>query len=320
MSKEPEHPLASPAGPTTRNSADASTTSWPAVTVILPVYNGEAVIAACLDSLLALVYPDADYEIVVVDNASTDATAVILERYRDRLRILYEAGHGVSRARNAAIAATDRDIIAFIDADCIADPGWLSALVRPLLRDADLSVVGGRILALAGANAIARYGEHIHDHRMAIEVYKPAYVISMNIAVRRSVFDDIGVFDPLFLRAQDADLSFRLNLGQHRLAYANDAVIRHHNETTLWSLFREGFKHGSWQICLYRKYADTLTRNRPRLNTRDYKRLGRMFAAVLRSAIWLQKVEPDDVCELVFFSGKKLGHAAGSIRFRHLRL
>ncbi len=296
------------------------TVTWPPVSVVLPVYNGEKVIAACIDSLLSQDYPVDLREIVIVNNASSDGTVGLLDRYRDRVSILDETGRGVSRARNCGIAAAKYDFIAFIDADCVADTGWLTALIRPFINDETLSVVGGRILALPGANYVERFGEEIHDHQKAIEVYRPHYVITMNIAIRKSVFDDIGLFDPLFLRAQDADLSFRLDLAGHRLSYAADAVIHHHNESTLRGLFREGFKHGMWQICLYRKYSDTLTKNRRRFNSAEYKRLfgylGNSLASVRKPA----SIRTDAFCQLIFNAGKKLGHIVGSVRFKHMAL
>ena len=104
--------------------------------------------------------------------------------------------------------------------------------------------MGGTILAADPTNAIERYEERIHDHRQAIEVFKPPYAITMNWASRRAVLEELGGFDERFLRGQDVDLSYRILQSGRTLAFAPDAIVRHHNERTLGGLAREGFTHG----------------------------------------------------------------------------
>jgi glycosyltransferase involved in cell wall biosynthesis len=303
-----------------RTVAGVSAQTLPGVSVVLPVRNGAAVLAACLDSLLAQDLPPSRREIIAVDNGSTDATARVLARYAAQVRMLAEPRRGASHARNAAIRVARHGVIAFIDADCVAEPGWLAGLLRPLAADPGLAGVGGRILALPGAGAVARFGEEIHDHAKAIAVWHPPYIISMGSAVRRSVLDAVGLFDQAFLRGQDVELSFRMHLAGHRLAYAPDAVIHHRNEDTLGGLFREGHTHGKWQVLLHRQYADRLFPGQPRIRMQEYRRLGQHVAQVARSLLRGRRPEPATLCRLVFFSGKKLGNLTGSIRFRHVRL
>jgi len=291
----------------------------PPVSVVVPVFNGRGVIAPCIESLRAQTYPSHRYEIIIVDNGSRDGTVDVLREFGDGIRVLHESRRGASSARNTGIRAASHDLLAFIDADCVADALWLRNITAPLVRDATLSVVGGRILTFPCANPIEQFGNRIHDHQKSIEVFTPPYVITMNIALRRSVLDDVGLFDPGFLRAQDTDLSFRLHLRGHRLSYRDDAIILHRNESNLRALFQEGFKHGMWQIRLYRKYSDNLTRNRRRVNIREYKELGQLAADTLRTALRRKPLETDTLCNLVFIAGKKAGHAVGSVRFRHMR-
>jgi cellulose synthase/poly-beta-1,6-N-acetylglucosamine synthase-like glycosyltransferase len=315
------HPQATLRGPGTDwEPLPTDDADWPSVSVVLPVYNGEDILGPCIDSLLALDYPPERHEIIAVDNASTDASAERLAAYGDRLRPLFEPRRGAARARNRAIEAARGDIIAFIDADCIVEPGWLKALIEPLRREPEIAGVGGRIRALPGANAIARFGEEIHDHRKAIEVWHPPYIISMGSALRRSALEATGLFDPAFLRGQDTDLSFRLHLAGQRLRYAPRAVLYHRNESTLGGLFREGRIHGTWQVLLYRKYAGSLLTGHPRVNPREYRYLSRQLAGLLRPIVRGHPPKPDDLSRFVFYAGKKLGHMIGSLRFRHIRL
>src|SRR5690349_17711642 len=149
------------------------------VSVVVAVRNAQATIAACVDSLLAL--EPAPTEVLVVDNGSTDATLDVLSRYTERITVLHERRRGPGAARNAGIAAARGQAVAFTDADCVVDRRWLGNLVGAL-AEPDVGAVGGTILAVDPANAVERYGEGIHDHRLAIEVYRPPYAITMNWA------------------------------------------------------------------------------------------------------------------------------------------
>lgn len=287
--------------------------AWqPRVSVVVPVYNGERTLAACLDSLLAQDYPRERYSIVVVDNRSTDGTAALLARYADRVRVVGEAKRGPAAARNRGFAAADGEVVALTDADCVVVPGWLSALVAPL-ADPDIAVAGGRIVSVRPCNAIEAYGEEIHDHEAAITEWTPPYVITMNWAMRRALLADVGGFDEAFLRSEDVDLSWRIAQRGHRFAYAPAAVVAHRNERTWAGLFREGFQHGLYSVQVIRKHAVFLAAHGYRRSARSWLALG----AAMRAAV----VGPDRVrsrCVAVFNAGKKLGKLAGSVRFGYL--
>jgi glycosyltransferase involved in cell wall biosynthesis len=166
----------------------------PLVAVVVPVFNSCNTITACLESLFALDYPREMVKIVVVDNASTDGTAQELERFGDRIILLSEQTRGAGAARNKGVREVPADVIAFIDADCIADVGWLRSLVKPL-QNQEVGICGGRILSKRPCNRIEEFGEQIHDHQKAIEEFKPPYVVSLNWASPRRVLLEAGLFD-----------------------------------------------------------------------------------------------------------------------------
>lgn len=287
----------------------------PTVTVVVAVRNGEATLDACLESLRRLDYPPERLEVLVVDNASTDRTPEILERHRDWIRIEREPVRGVSAARNRGVRKAAFDVIAFTDADCEVDPGWLRALVRPL-QDAAVGVSGGLILAFESDGAVARYGERIHDHRSAIEVYSPPYVISMNWASPRAVLEKCGLFDVGLLRCADVDLSFRILQAGYRFVFVPDAVIRHHNETTLRGLFHEGFVHGANGVRILKMHHELVEgRGHRRFDLRSWARLARRCASALA-----HRENFDLTCEAVFELGRKVGKLTGSIRYGHVEL
>jgi glycosyltransferase involved in cell wall biosynthesis len=287
----------------------------PLVSVVVPVFNGQDSIAACLDTLLALNFPRDLLEIIVVDNASTDKTADVLAAFRGKVRLLIETTRGAAAARNRGIQEATGRIIAFTDADCTVDRDWVRHLIEPL-KDSTVGIAGGRILAAKPCNAIEKFGETIHDHQKAIEVFKPPYAISMNWSSPRQVLIEAGLFDESYLRCQDVDLSQRIFRRGYKIVYCREAIIFHRNERTFAGLFREGYQHGMWAVKHHmRHYAISGDTDRRRLDLRGYRAIG----ANLRDAI-ISGQRMNALCQATFDIGKKCGRAVGSIRFGFIDL
>ena len=215
--------------------------STPRVSVIVPVYNGERTIEECVESILGLSFPRSDVELLLIDNASSDNTATILNRYRDRAIILHERKRGPAAARNRGLKNATGDIVVFTDADCVVHRDWLSQIIAPL-RDPVVGIVGGTILSMKPCNAVEEFGERIHDHRMAIECYSPPYAITMSWASRRSVLEKTGPFDEDLLRCEDCDLAYRVVDAGYRIVHEPAAVVYHRNEQSLAGLDRGGVR------------------------------------------------------------------------------
>ena len=238
-----------PDAPATSGQSDL-----PRVSVVVAVYNAEDTLRDCVESLLHLDYPPGRVEFLCVDNASTDTTSSILATYGERLRILREGKRGPAAARNTGLRHATGEIVAFADADCVADLAWLRYLLAPL-RDRAVGAVGGRILSRRPCNSIEAFSEHVHDHDRAINKIAPPYAITMNWASRLDVLRTLGLFNEDLLRCSDVDLSYRLVQAGYRLAYEPRAVIYHRNERTPWGLMREGYRHGYHAVKVIRLHA-----------------------------------------------------------------
>ncbi len=219
----------------------------PFASVVVPVYNGATTVSSCIDSICALDFPADRHEIIVVDNQSSDATPEMLRSYEGRITILHEPKRGAAAARNCGIRHAQGSVIAFTDADCIVDRAWLAHITAPL-ADHRVGIVGGKILSRRPCNAVELFGETIHNHDQAINVFKPPYVISMSWASRKDVLESCGLFDESLLRGQDCDLSYRIHNAGYVLVYEPGAIIYHRNERTLCGLFNEGYVHGFWSV------------------------------------------------------------------------
>jgi glycosyltransferase involved in cell wall biosynthesis len=271
----------------------------PSATVVVPAFNAAATIEECVRSLLALRYPRELLELVVVDNGSTDETQAVLAPHSDRVALIEESRRGPAAARNAGIRHARGEVVAFTDADCTVDPDWLRELVEPL-RDSEVGIVGGRILARAGANEAELFGETIHDHHASILVWRPPYVITMSWASRRAVLEEVGLFDETLRRVEDVDLSYRIGRAGRRLVYRPEAVVYHRNERSLLGLAREGWQHGFYAPPVLARHAAYIA------EARDWPQQAQLAPGRPLPARYGR----------AFRAGKRVGRTMGRIRFR----
>jgi glycosyltransferase involved in cell wall biosynthesis len=230
--------------------------SWqPDVSVIVPVYNRPQLIDKCIPSILEASYPAHRLELIVVDNGSTDDTPRVLQRYGARIRVVRETKRGPAAARNAGLRAARGEVAAFTDSDCVVEREWVVRLVAPL-EDRGVGAAGGLIRALPDGNDLEHFGERIHDHAKAIHYFRPAYVITMNLACRLDLLHSLGLFDERLLRCEDVDLAYRIEQAGYALAYVADAIVYHHNRRTILALMLEGYAHGYYGMKLDRLYDD----------------------------------------------------------------
>jgi GT2 family glycosyltransferase len=287
----------------------------PKVSVIVPVFNGAETIEACIRSLLALDYPDDQLELIFADNASTDKTADILKSYGNKIHIAFEAKRGPAAARNCGLRHARHETVAMTDADCTVDPNWLRHLIEPL-HNPSVGLAGGVILSKRPCNAIELFGERIHDHRTAIEVWQPPYVITMNWASRKSVLTRVSFFDENFMRCEDVDLAYRVFQADFKVVFAPNAIVFHQNEQTYSKLFYEGYLHGYYSV-------QALKRHRRLLQHYGHRRFQIASYAALLTSLKEALLSPrsDEMrCDFIFNSGKKLGKLCGSFRFGYLDL
>ena len=229
-----------------------SRTSWPRVSVVVCVYDGEQTLADCLDGLEQLVYPD--YEVIVVDDGSTDASAEIAGRYP--FRLLRTENRGLSRARNSGIEAASGEIIAYIDADARPDPHWLHYLVEAL-RDERYVGVGGPNLPCDGdgwvADCVANApGGPIH---VLLSDSEAEHIPGCNMAFRKEALEAVDGFDPEFrVAGDDVDLCWRLHERGWKLAFSPSAVVWHHQRDSLQSYWRQQWGYGRAEALLEVKW------------------------------------------------------------------
>ena len=228
----------------------------PRISVVVPARDEAGSITSCLSALLSQGM-DEDFEIVVVDNGSSDATAELVATYP--VRLVSEPRPGRSKARNAGIRAARGDVLVFTDADCVPRESWL----RELLRGSDDAGCGcfvGEIAMSEPAGAIARY---CHDRELICQLRLLSQTVPVaatgSIAYRREVFDAIGMFDEAFAFGEDGDLFWRMvRCGRFRYRYNPDAVVAHRHPERLGEFILRSFHEGEGLTRFRRKHRADL--------------------------------------------------------------
>jgi GT2 family glycosyltransferase len=212
----------------------------PEVSVIVPVRNGAGSIRQLLESLGAQTLARERFEVIVVDNASSDRTPEIAAEHG--ARVVHEGVPNRSRARNRGVTEAASALYAFTDADCIADPGWLEALIG--CQSAAPLVAGDvRVRVRERPNAVERY-EALWRFGQESWV-RQGWAATANLLVRAEAFEEIDGFDPSWRHiGEDADFCLRAADAGYGLAYCPAAVVEHEAERELRPLLERCFRHG----------------------------------------------------------------------------
>jgi GT2 family glycosyltransferase len=220
----------------------------PRVSVVVCTYNGGATLDQCLQSLAALDY--AEFEVIVVDDGSTDHTSSILDGHPG-VRVVWQPNLGLSAARNAGLTAATGDIVAYTDSDCFADPYWLTQLVHAL-QTSTAAAVGGPNLApddgWLPACVAAAPGQptHVLESDQVAE-----HVPGCNMAFRKDALVAVNGFDDQFRKAgDDVDVCWRLQQAGLWITFAPGAFVWHHRRQTPRAYFRQQAGYGEAEALL----------------------------------------------------------------------
>ena len=228
--------------------------TWPPITVAVCSYNGARTLRQCLGAVRALEYPN--FELLVVDDGSTDGTAALAEEFG--ARVVRTENRGLASARNTATEAARGEIVAFLDDDAYPDPHWLS-YVADAFRSSGVAGVGGPNLAALEDGAFARCvaatpGNPTH---VLLSDRVAEHIPGCNMAFRRDALEAVGGFDPQFrIAGDDVDICWRLaDYGWH-LGFAPAAVVWHHRRARLPEYWRQQREYGRAEALLERKWPE----------------------------------------------------------------
>src|SRR5437773_3331162 len=225
----------------------------PFVSVIVCSYNGARTLAACLDSLGKLNYPE--YEVILVDDGSTDDTAYIAAQF-PWVRYLHQSNHGLSYARNTGATAAKGEVFAYTDSDCMADVDWLYYLIATLVSG-DYAGAGGPNVTPPAQNwiqACVAAAPGGPSHVLLTDTIAE-HIPGCNMAFHRWAFESIGGFDPEYRKAgDDVDFCWRLQQAGFVIAFSPTAIVWHHRRFTLRAFLQQQGGYGEAESLLRFKH------------------------------------------------------------------
>jgi glycosyltransferase involved in cell wall biosynthesis len=248
--------------------AEQNATSF---SVVVCSYNGARTIGECLYHLSKLNYPN--YEIIVVDDGSTDNTAEIAQQYK--VRLIQTENRGLSAARNTGREHANGEIIAYIDDDAYPDPDWLN-YYNVAFRNASHALIGGPNLSPVNdpwvAQCVAR-SPGGPNHVLLTDTLAE-HVPGCNMAFRKSRLEEIDGFDPMFHTAgDDVDVCWRIQEKGWTVGFAPSAVVWHHRRSSISAYWRQQRGYGRAEALLHQKWPG-------RFNASNHLRwAGRIYVA-----------------------------------------
>jgi GT2 family glycosyltransferase len=229
---------------------------YPLVSIVVASYNGERTLEACLKSLQNLNYTS--YEVILVDDGSTDRTPEICRRFGDIHYIRHEKNQGLSVARNTGIAAAKGEIVAFTDSDCRADRDWLHYLIGDLVQSEFAGIGGHNLLppedSWVAAAVMVSPGGPAH---VMITDRLAEHIPGCNMAFYKWALEDIAGFDPIFRKAgDDVDVCWRLQQQGYKLGFSPAGFVWHYRRATVRDYLKQQQGYGEAEALLVRRHPE----------------------------------------------------------------
>ncbi len=220
--------------------------------VVVPALNAAATLPALLAALRAQTIPATEYEVIVVDDGSSDDSAQVASALG--ARVVRQAHRGPSAARNLGVSAARGEVMLFTDADCQPAVDWIEQM--------QLSLCDRTVAGVKGAYATqqrewtARLAQLEFEERYERLAHSGVidFVDTHSLALRKSVLLEVGGYDALVLNNEDVDLSYRLAARGFRMAFNRRAVVYHRHPSIMRNYLRQKFWRGYWRMQVYSRY------------------------------------------------------------------
>ncbi len=216
------------------------------VSIVVPTLNRLGDLKRCVRSLESQGLPKSMFEIIVVDNGSSDGSREFLKARADAgaIRFLEQEKPGASAARNLGVRTSKARFIAFTDDDCIAEPGWLAALLAGFPASVRCAGVGGPILSQNPESVISRFWKSRRVWDNMGREGRTVHIPTMNALYLRSALLDVGIFDEGIVGVEDIHLSQKILRKGYELRCLDCGAVRHRDPTDVRSMYRKCYLAG----------------------------------------------------------------------------
>jgi lipopolysaccharide/colanic/teichoic acid biosynthesis glycosyltransferase/glycosyltransferase involved in cell wall biosynthesis len=231
----------------------------PLASIIVPVYNSEKIITECLQALKKQTLPRHLYEIIVVDDGSTDQTEDVVEKIGG-VRFLTQNHHGPAAARNLGARNAKGEILLFTDSDCVPTENWLEEMLRPFNNPEVKGAKG--IYKTHQKRLVPRFVQLEYETKYDRMSQFPTidFIDTYSAAYRKSLFLANGGFESLFKTpsVEDQEFSFRLARKGYRLEFAPRACVFHTHDETVNDYIRRKWGIGYWKSVMLKWIPEKL--------------------------------------------------------------
>ena len=227
------------------------------LSIVIAAYNAASTIGQQLEALAAQQW-SGTWEVVVVNNGSTDNTVDVASRFHGRipnLRVVEASGRrGAAYAANAGARHASGEFLVFCDADDVVADGWVAAMGKALA--VHQFVAGPLETARLNTGKLQRYRVSPQSSGIQPYTYPPylPHAAGANLGVRRAVFDRLGGFDESMRALQDTDFCWRVQLSGIDLVPAPDAIVHYRFRDTVSGLLKQAFSYAFYNVVIYKKY------------------------------------------------------------------
>jgi len=276
----------------------------PLVSVIIPTYNRANYLQEALESVFRQNYHN--FEIIVVDDGSTDDTRKIIDKYQDKIKYFWQDNSGPSVARNLGIKNSQGELIAFLDSDDLMLPDRLSLQVSKFLKNPRLGLVGGSYLLIdSKSNPIGECKlSWIDRHRLKNGIHYRNFFSTTVVMIRKACVEKVGGFSSDFSFGEDWDLWLRI-IQDYQFEYIITpiGIVRRHEDSIVGSM--DPYNFVQWDELIDREYNRSIINsnyNKIQANSIRKKQISFMLA----NRGWVRSKKMDrgareDVVMSIFF-------------------
>jgi O-antigen biosynthesis protein len=226
--------------------------NWPRISIVVCSYNGARTIRDTMERIKQLDYPN--YQVVVVNDGSKDATPEIVSGYD--VKLISTENRGLSNARNTGLYAADGEIVAYLDDDAYPDPQWLKYLASAYMNSGHAGI-GGPNISPTGDGPIADCVSNAPGgpvHVLSTDEVAE-HIPGCNMSFRRSALMEVGGFDPLYRAAgDDVDVCWRIQEKGYTIGFHPSAFVWHHCRNSFKMYWKQQKGYGKAEALLEKKW------------------------------------------------------------------